>query len=232
MSGSGRDLAALARVLGHDFSRPEILEQALRHSSAPEVIDGRLPSYQRLEFLGDRVLGMVVADMVFHAFPQAPEGELSRRLTLLVRKETCAEIAQSLDLGRFVRMGEGEARSGGRRKRALLGDVCEAVIAALYLDGGMDVARRFVETHWVNALHAGAEQLQDAKTALQEWAHARGVEAPTYRMVERSGPDHSPEFRIEVIVPGLAGETGIGRSKRIAEQEAARLMLIREGAWT
>ena len=218
------------QTLGHRFAEIGLLRRALTHPSLPSVMQGDERSYQRLEFLGDRVLGLVIADLVFSRFPDDDEGMLSRRLTRLVRKETCAKVADALDFGAMIRMGEGEAGTGGRKKTAILGDVCEGVIAALYLDGGLDVARAFIHANWESFLHEDAP-LRDAKTALQEWAHKRGFDSPVYRTRGRTGPDHQPVFTIEVVIPGTDGETGNGPSKRIAEQEAARAVLVREGEW-
>jgi ribonuclease III len=229
MTVSDAVLDELARLLGHVFSDRRILEQALTHSSAATAANP--DTYQRLEFLGDRVLGLVVADMVFEAFPDADEGELSRRLTLMVRRETCAAVARDIGLGGFVQLGGGEAQSGGRSKEAILADVCEAVIGALYRDGGLPAARQFVETHWALRMRDTAPRLKDAKTALQEWAHAQGLEIPSYAEVERAGPDHEPVFTISVTIPGLAPAMASGGSKRIAEQAAAERLLRREGAW-
>lgn len=216
--------------LGHRFNDLRLLQRALTHSSAPAVVSGETASYQRMEFLGDRVLGLVVADLVYERFPDADEGELSRRLTRLVRKETCAKVAAKLDIGAMIRMAEGEDKSGGRSKTAILGDVCEAVIAAIHLDGGLEAARRFITTHWSPFLVDDAP-LRDAKTALQEWAHKRGFDTPVYKVKDRSGPDHSPQFTIEVVIAGSHGDVGRGRSKRAAEQAAARAVLVREGVW-
>lgn len=218
----------LARLLGHGFSNPRLLAQALTHPSAS---GDESATYQRLEFLGDRVLGLIVADMVFRVFPEADEGELSRRLALMVRRETCAAVAREVGLGAFIRLGGGEAQSGGRARVAILADVCEAVIGALYLDGGLKAARAFVETRWDTRVREAAARLKDAKTALQEWAHARGLDAPTYVEVERSGPDHAPVFTIAVTIPGLDPAEATGSNKRLAEQAAAESMLRREGAW-
>jgi ribonuclease III len=218
----------LARLLGHSFADPGLLTQALTH---PSVGGSDAATYQRLEFLGDRVLGLIVADMVFAAFPKADEGELSRRLALMVRRETCAAVARDVGLGAFVRLGGGEAQSGGRAREATLADVCEAVIGALYLDGGLGPARAFVETHWGLRMREAAPLLKDAKTALQEWAHAKGLDTPTYSEVDRMGPDHAPVFTIAVTIAGLDPAEATGSSKRIAEQAAAEVMLRREGAW-
>lgn len=230
MAGGSPDAALerLQRRLGHDFRNPALLKQALTHPSASI---GKA-TYQRLEFLGDRVLGLIVADMVYDAFPQADEGELSRRLALMVRRETCAAVARDAGLGDYIRLGGGEAQAGGRGRAAILADVCEAVIGALYLDGGVEAARGFVAMHWGPRIREAAPRLKDAKTDLQEWAHAKGLETPTYSEVMRSGPDHEPVFTIAVNIPGLAPAEATGGSKRTAEQAAAEAMLRREGAWT
>ncbi|WP_210308583.1 ribonuclease III [Prosthecomicrobium pneumaticum] len=225
-------LSGLEAKLGHRFRDRALLERALTHPSA--VAENQLApdaSYQRLEFLGDRVLALVIADMLIAAFPDAEEGELARRLTGLVRNESCAEVALEIGLPAWIRLGDGEAQSGGRRKAAILGDVCEAVIGALFLDGGLEVARGFVEANWRARMTNWTGPLRDAKTTLQEWAQGRGLATPRYAIVGRSGPDHAPHFLVEVGVEGLAPLTGEGRSRREAEQRAATAVLVREGVW-
>lgn len=229
-SASDEALAALQTRLGHKFADIGLLRRGLTHPSHVSVVDGDAQSYQRLEFLGDRVLGLVIADLVCRLYPDSDEGDLSRRLTQLVRKETCAQVAANLDFGAAILMGDGEAKSGGRKKRAILGDICESVIAALYLDGGLEVTRRFIEDYWTPLLNQNAP-LRDAKTALQEWSHVHDLEAPLYRVIDRTGPDHRPEFTIDAIIEGTHSGRGKGPSKRIAEQEAAKAILVREGAW-
>lgn len=222
-------LEAVEERLGHRFADRDLLVRALTHTSAVHVATD---SYQRLEFLGDRVLGVTVAGMVYRAFPQAEEGELARRLNALVKRETCAEVARDLDLGAAVRLGSGEAQSGGRAKVAILADVMEAVIAAIHLDAGFDTARDFVERLWTGRMRTARGPLRDAKTTLQEWLQGRGLAAPSYRLVERTGPDHDPSFVIAVDIVGpVEGLTGEGRSKREAEQNAAARVLVREGIW-
>jgi len=219
-------LSALAERLGHVFREPALLEEALTHPSAVASARGRGRTYQRLEFLGDRVLALAVADMLMAAYPAEPEGALSRRHTQLVRAETCAEVARALGLGGFVVLGEGEAQSGGRDKGAILSDVAEAVIGAIYLDGGYEPARRFVTTAWgAHVTDPPSADLRDAKTRLQEWAQARGYPTPVYATRERRGPDHAPEFVMEVVVDGLGRAEGAGPSKRVAEQAAAATLL-------
>src|SRR6516162_8128622 len=167
--------------------------------------------------------------MLYRAFPKADEGELSRRLADLVRKETCTDIARSIDLGAAIRVGSSEQNAGARTRPAILADVCEAVIGAVYLDGGYKAAEQLVERLWEVRLRATAQPLRDPKTVLQEWAQACGLPTPAYREVARSGPDHNPEFRVAVQLPAYTPAEGLGRSKRAAEQAAAAAMLAREG---
>lgn len=222
--------SVLARKLGYDFSRPELLKRALTHSSA-RARQARPTDYERLEFLGDRVLGLVISELLIETYPDAPEGHLARHLNRLVRKETCAEIADDLQLGDFVIMSSSEAESGGRGKQTILGDACEAVLGALFLDGGYDVPRRIIRTLWADRLKDNSQPLRDAKSVLQEWAQAKGRALPAYEEIARDGPDHDPHFTARVTVEGLAPELGQGTSKRAAEQAAAETMLIREGVW-
>ena len=217
--------AELETRLGHVFADPALAERALTHVSAPSA--GRGASYQRLEFLGDRVLGLVVSEMLYEAFPDAPEGDLSVRLARLVRRETCAEVAEAWDVGPHVIMGAGEARGGGRKKAAILGDVCEALIGAVFLDAGFEAARALVRRHWEARMRADAAPIQDAKTAVQEWAQARGLATPVYSEVERSGPAHLPRFVMQVALDGFEPERGEASSKRAAEQAAAQAFLQR-----
>jgi ribonuclease-3 len=223
------DLADLEARLGHVFADRALLERALTHMSAAPAEAKRIGSYQRLEFLGDRVLGMAVADILFRTYPSAEEGELSRRLADLVRKESCAEVAAAWQIGPHLKLGAGEAHSGARRNTAILADVCEAVVGAVFLDGGYQAARGLLERAIGERLRQPARPLRDAKTALQEWAQGQGFPAPVYLEQGRSGPDHAPVFRIAAHIEGLADMVGEGRSKRIAEQEAAEAFLQREG---
>jgi ribonuclease-3 len=223
----GRDeaLAALEARIGHNFADPALLARALTHVSASAA---RRDSYERLEFLGDRVLGLAVAHMVYDAFPNETEGELSRRLAALVRKETCAEVAEEWGVGPAMRLGEGEAQTGGRGKRALLGDICEAIIGAAFLDGGAAAAERIVRKAFGERMEASGQDLRDPKTTLQEWAQARGLATPCYQLVGRSGPDHAPFFEVAVNIKGFEQTPGSGASKRAAEQAAAAAFLARE----
>ncbi len=225
-------LADLEAKLGYRFTNPALAERALTHlSAARSDIVGRLDSYQRLEFLGDRVLGLAVAEMLYEAFPEASEGELSIRLAALVRREACAEVAASWDLGPHLHLGSGEAQAGGRKKATILADVCESLIGAVFLDGGFDVARDLVVRAWRGRMRADAAPARDAKTVLQEWAQARALGAPSYDEVERSGPDHAPKFTVRVTLDGYPPELGSASSKRAAEQAAAQAFMSRlEGA--
>jgi ribonuclease-3 len=221
--------AAIESRIGHVFQDPLLLATAFTHVSALRSSGSRTDSYQRLEFLGDHVLGLVVSDMLYRAFPKADEGELSKRLAELVRKESCAEVAQALGLLEGIKLGAVGAGAGARLRKTVLGDICEAVIGAVYLDGGYDAAAQFVERNWLERMRKPARPLRDPKTMLQEWAQAQGLPTPLYREVERTGPDHDPRFRVAVELPGLVPAEGIGSSKRAAEKEAASAMLVREG---
>ena len=214
--------------IGYRFTDEGLLERALTHISALSG-KSRTASYQRLEFLGDRVLGLVVSEMLFGAFPKADEGELSKRLADLVRKETCADVARAIDLGAAIKLGASESGSGGRRRTAILADVCEALVGAVFLDGGYAAASALVERLWSERMRSPERPPRDPKTALQEWAQGRGLPTPAYCEVARTGPHHDPEFRVSVELPDLAPAEGIGRSKRAAEQAAAAAMLQREG---
>lgn len=211
----------LEERLEHRFSDPSLLTHALTHRSA--VTHAR-ESYERLEFLGDRVLGLVIADMLLKRFPDDPEGHLSRRLNGLVRRETLAEVAQKLALGADLILGPSEEVEG-RDNASILADAVEAVIAALFMDGGLAAARRFIETHWSDLLGADLKPPRDGKSGLQEWTMARGLGLPRYEGIARTGPDHAPVFTIRVTVPGMEPVDGTGKSKRIAEQAAADALL-------
>lgn len=224
-----RSTADFEYRIGYRFKDPALLEQALTHISALSGARNRAGSYQRLEFLGDHVLGLVVSDMLFRAFAKADEGEMSRRLADLVRKEACADVGRSIELGAAIRLGASEANAGGRERTAILADVCEALIGAVFVDGGYPAAAALIERFWGERMRTPARPLRDSKTMLQEWAQARGLPTPAYREVERKGPDHDPEFRVTVELPDLAPAEGLGRSKRAAEQAAAAAMLMRAG---
>ncbi len=228
-SGAKAAFPEVEAKIGYSFKDPALLAVAFTHVSALKSSHSRTDSYQRLEFLGDHVLGLAVSDMLYRTFPKADEGELSRRLADLVRLESCADVARSLGLAETIKLGTVSAGAGARLRKSVLGDVCEAVIGAIYLDGGYAAAARFVEAHWSERMRKPVRALRDPKTILQEWAQGRGLPTPTYREVERTGPHHDPQFRIAVDLPGLESAEGIGSSKRAAEKAAASALLAREG---
>ena len=217
--------------LGYKFADPELLNRALTHSSAISPARRVSQSYQRLEFLGDRVLGLVVADMLYRKMPKATEGDLSRSLNALVRKETCAAVARDLGLGPDLNLGDSEARTGGADKDAILGDVMEAVIGAVYIDGGLAPAHELVERLFGGYVNQSGQERADAKTTLQEWAQGRGLEPPAYVEIDRTGPDHAPVFTIAIKLIGYPELTATGPSKKLAEHKAAEAFLVRERVW-
>lgn len=219
------DLGPLEARIGVSFSDKALLRQALRHVSACAK---RADSYQRLEFLGDRVLGLAVADLLFEHFPDAAEGELSRRLAELVRRETCAEVAAEWGVAPFIILGGGEAQSGGAQKAAILGDICESIIGAVFVDAGFDAARRLVRESFATRLDQARASLRDPKSMLQEWAQGRGLATPVYRLDGQTGPDHAPRFLISAVIDGFEAAQGEGSSKRHAEQAAAEAFIARE----
>lgn len=219
MSGAA-DFDRLYAILGHRFRAPSLLIEALTHPST-----GAGVNYQRLEFLGDRVLGLVIADMLYSRYPTLKEGSLARRLADLVRREALAAVAERIALVPHIIMAKSAEEDGGRAKPAILADVCEAVIGALYRDGGLEAARGFIEKAWVPLLNNAACGGRDAKSALQEWAQGAGLPTPTYREIGRVGPDHAPSFTVEVEVRGHKPEAGTGPSKRAAEMLAAEALL-------
>jgi ribonuclease-3 len=221
--------AEIEARIGYKFADPNLLMSAFTHVSALKQQRKRADSYQRLEFLGDHVLGLIVSDMLYRAFPDADEGELSKRLAELVRKESCADVARSLGLADDIKLGAVGASVSARLRKSVLGDVCEAVIGAIYLDGGYAAAADFVTRNWTERMHKPRRPLRDPKTVLQEWAQGKGLPTPVYREVERTGPHHDPQFRVAVDLPGLAPAEGVGSSKRAAEKVAASVMIEREG---
>ena len=212
---------SLTQQLGHDFQDPDLLKRALTHAGANSA-----NSNERLEFLGDRVLALVVAETLYARYPEEDEGSLTRRVHSLVRWEACARVGEDIGLWDHLVLTRSEA-AGGRARGPILGSALEAVIAALYLDGGMDVARAFITRWWGSMFADAATDVRDAKTRLQEWAQARGKDssAPVYTLKEQAGPDHAPRFVVEASVKGVAPVTGEGGSKRQAEQDAAAKLL-------
>ena len=217
------ELRAFTERLGHKFARPELLVRALTHGS---ISTATRPDNQRLEFLGDRVLGLTMAEALFSADRAATEGQLAPRYNALVKGETCAAVARQIGLGEVLKLGRSEMMSGGRRKEALLADAMEAVIAAVYLDAGFEAARRVVLRLWADRLENVDDDARDAKTALQEWAQAQGMGPPRYVQAARSGPDHAPEFEIVVRLDDGREATASGKgTKRSIEQAAAAAMI-------
>lgn len=213
--------------LGYRFHDRALLQLALTHSSAVGQRDAPRRSNERLEFLGDRVLGLIIAEMLYKRFAEEPEGALARRHAALVRRAALARVAEEIGLAEHVRVSRAEAEAGGHRNPGLLADTCEAVIAAMYLDGGLAVAERFVVHYWWPLAEEAVRPPKDAKTELQEWAQARGMGLPEYREVTREGPAHAPVFWVEVRLADLPPVVATGASKRAAEQAAARALLAR-----
>ena len=213
--------------MGHAFANKRLVDEALAHA---DRIGGRRrgvrhSAHERLEFLGDRVLSLIIAEALVRQFPDEPEGSLNLRLVQLVRAETEAELAEVLGVESWLRATAGGA--DGRITTGLLADTLEALVGAIYLDGGLEAARGFVMKHWTERFGHADRPRRDAKTALQEWVQARGIALPEYRLLETQGPDHAPHFSVEVLVGGQAPEFGAGASKRAAEQAAAARLLAR-----
>ncbi|MFT6089827.1 MAG: ribonuclease-3 [Sulfitobacter sp.] len=216
------DLKAFEGRIGYKFVKPELLNRAVTHAS---MSSANRDDNQRLEFLGDRVLGLVMSEALLALDPGATEGQLAPRFNALVRKETCADVAREIDMGAVLKLGRSEMLSGGRRKQALLGDAIEAIIAAIYLDGGLEPAKDFILRHWGDRVNTVKQDARDAKTALQEWAQARGYPPPSYTQTDRQGPDHAPVFTISAQVENGAKAVATAPSKRQAEQAAAKTLL-------
>ena len=212
-------------MLKDTFHDPALFELACTHRSMDATRNN-----QRLEFLGDRVLGLVVSDMLYHHFPEEREGDLAMRHAALVCADALTHIAQKLNFGTWLIMAEGEQRSGGSKNPSNLSDMAEAIIGALYLDQGLSGAQSFIEEHWTPLLHQDITPPKDNKTLLQEWAQAQGLPLPEYTETQRTGPDHAPEFTIEVLVQGYSPQQANGTSKRDAQQQAAKKLLKAQGA--
>ncbi len=229
-------LEQLSEVLGHVFTNRSMLLDAVTHPSLAGLERSRTPAssfgrgipgaaYERLEFLGDRVIGLLVAEWLLERFPDEREGDLARRHAAVVKREALVVVADAIGLGGYLRLSPGELQSGGRANRTILGDACEAVIGALYLDGGIEAARGFVRRAWAAQIDGVALPPKDAKTALQEWAQGLGKPLPSYEIVNCSGPAHRPEFEVAVSVEGCETAHGVGRSRRVAETDAACTLL-------
>jgi ribonuclease-3 len=213
-------------ILGHVFQRPGLLAEALTHRSATQGKGRARASNERLEFIGDRVLGLAMAEWLAERFPREQEGELGRRLAYLVSQPVLAAVAETVGLAAALSVSPGEARAGVAKRATVLADALEAALGALYMDGGLDVARDFVRRAWNEAMVLQAEPPKDAKTALQEWAQKGGLDLPAYVIASRSGPPHAPEFTVTVTV-GSSQAHGIAGSRRAAEQRAAEALLRR-----
>lgn len=216
--------------VGYRFKDRALLKKALTHASVRQASAKRRDN-ERLEFLGDRVLGLAIAELLSETYPAASEGELARQYNRLVRGGTCAEVARELDLGSSLVLSESEAGSGGRDKETILADACEALLGAIFLEAGYTKARDVVRRHWGGRLDATPVDAADAKSALQEWAQGQGLDLPDYVEIAREGPDHAPRFTSEVRIKGKKPARGEGASKRSAEQAAATALLAREGLW-
>lgn len=221
---SAEQRAELERLAGHAFADPAMLDRAMTHSSAVPGDAARL-SNERLEFLGDRVLGLAAAGELIKRFETEREGGLAPRLNALVNRVTCAEIAEAIGLGEFLLLDGAERARGGAARQSILANAMEALIGAIYLDGGLASAEAFVAKHWKAAFKSLSETPQDPKSRLQEELQGKGRPAPVYRQTSREGPDHAPVFKVEVMVEGEAPATGEGASKQAAERAAASAML-------
>jgi ribonuclease-3 len=226
---SAKGLANLQERIGWQFADQKLLKRALTHSSLAGT--SKIGDLEQLEFLGDRVLGLLTAETLLRRHPKMTEGDLAPRFNALVRKETCARAALAFGLDRLIKMSAQEEESGGRKKKAILGDAAEALLGALYLDGGLDAARKAYDQFWAANLDSLSQRHRDAKTTLQEWSQERGLGAPKYEVVNSEGPAHAPAFTIDVLVKGFEPVRAEGQSKRSAQMAAARAFLVREKVW-
>lgn len=225
MSASSEKLAALEAALGHAFADRRLLVMAITHSSLPR----QESNYERLEFLGDRVLGLVVAEMLYKTYPHEKEGDLAKRLTVLVQQKALAAVASALNLAGYVRLSAGERKAGGSLKDTILADAVEGLIGAIYIDGGLAAARRFIEAHWQGLICTQSPPPEDPKTKLQEVVQSRGLPLPAYRLISKSGSDHQPVFDVEVTVEGMGAAHATASTKRAAEKQAAQQLLDKFG---
>lgn len=214
----------LEAAIGYSFSDQSLLDRAMTHASAISDKTARF-SYERLEFLGDRVLGLVIAEFLYRKFEGEPEGGLAPRLNLLVRKEACADASLRLGLDRYLILDQAEEKAGGRQKTSILADICEALLGAIYLEGGLKPARSVIEKAWAPMLKGLGKRPKDPKSTLQEWAQGSGFDTPTYEIVGRVGPDHAPEFAAKVHVGEFEPVEGRGPTKQEAQRDAARRLL-------
>ena len=213
---------SIENVLDYRFSDKALLETALTHSSAAGA---HIYSNERLEFLGDRVLGIVIANILYIRFDSEDEGSLARRFAALTSREAIAKVAEKLEIEKFVEMSPADDAASDRGRLSLLADTVEAILGAMFLDGGLDGAANFIKSHWEKMIDENINPPKDAKTELQEWTQAKGLGLPEYKIVEQSGPDHAPIFNIEVEVSNYEKHSGSGSSRRNAEMEAAKAFL-------
>ncbi len=222
MTENNGQYSKLYDILGYKFKNEGLLREALTHPS----LEGNA-NYQRMEFIGDRVLGLTIAVWMYELHPEADEGGLASRHTNLVRREACAKVAEELDLGSYLHMAKSSEDTGGRKRKTILADTCESIIGAIYLDAGYAAAEKFIRRKWVNLANNVKVAERDAKTKLQELVQAKGKATPVYTTIDKKGPDHEPTFTIAVRVKDEGEEIAKGHSKRGAEQQAANLMLER-----
>lgn len=222
---SETDIKTLESIIGHRFKSPDLLVRAVTHPSAVASADSVRLSNQRLEFLGDRVLNLVIADRLIDRRKMESEGDLAPRLNSLVKKSACADAMRHLDLSSFLILSDGEIASGGQERESTLGDACEAIIGAIYQDAGLTAARKFIEKGWAPQFESAPSQTKDPKTLIQEWAQGQGLPLPEYEVMSRTGPDHEPVYEVQVRVSDRGTAVAVGSSKRDAERNAAALLL-------
>ena len=221
-------MEAFEEVIGYHFKNRSLLEESLTHPSVSRGSDrsGVPFNYERLEFLGDAALGLVMAEILLERYPHEKEGALAKRLAALVRGEALARVARNISMGQYIRMTIGEEAMGGRKNDNNIENALEAVMGAMYLDGGLAPVRQCIDTHWASLIdEMKDEPPKDAKTSLQEWAQAKGFPIPVYTVIHTAGPSHAPIFTVEANVAGYDPTYATGNSKKVAEREAARLML-------
>lgn len=238
ITGKNADLSKLQTKLNYKFKNKDLLAAALTHASSISQTKKSKSSdkaheedNERLEFLGDRVLGLSISTVLLKLYPESPEGDLARRYNNLVKRQTCTEVAKDIDLGQFLILSAGEERSGGRTKSTILANAMEALLGAIFIDGGYSAADKVIRNFWQDKISQGEKIELDAKTALQEWAQGKGFDLPIYTNLSRTGPDHSPLFETKVTVEGVGDGVGKGHSKRVAEQMAAKELLEKENVW-
>ena len=240
--GQSADVTELEKTLNYKFTNQGLLKSALTHSSTTSANKNKNKSQkldakkndednERLEFLGDRVLGLSISSLLIKLYPEDEEGDLARRYNHLVRRETCTEIAKDLNLGKYLILSLAEERSGGREKATILANAMEALLGAVFIDSGYEAADKIIKNFWQEQISKGVQVSLDAKTALQEWAQGQGLDLPKYSQLDRTGPDHNPIFETSVLVEGVGEASGKGSSKRIAEQMAAKNLLEKQKVW-